>query len=370
MTSEKRRLYEQALMAAQELAKRKNLSDAEKVDLAKRVERIEKMREELKNDELINATFAESFRPTSNPSTAGVKAGTPFAYIKAAGPDAARRGGVTIPFEAFGAKSDLIATQGDANPERRDEKVVEIGRDRRHIFPHLPTFGLSLDPVTTRVDYLKQTTRTLADTDQMQLALDASTTKPTTDTVAALASKEPIWVATISNPQPNALFSQPALQGLLNRDMAHAYRNSVDDYILEEFAAVASPLTYSQGTDTVLDAIYKAVAQALDNGHVPNLMVIRPSDFNPIALLKDANDRYYGIEKLAEWGLDVVISAQKAVGTVYLIDTDYVEFHASPVRYEVDSSLYFESNRTVARYEGIVAPVVTQDDALTTLTLA
>ena len=67
---------------------------------------------------------------------------------------------------------------------------------------------------------------------------------------------------------------------------------------------------------------------------------MRPADFEPLSLGKDAVDRYYGLEKLAEVGLSVVVSKTVASGKVYIIDPSVIDLYLSPVVFEANSSTW------------------------------
>lgn len=375
--SEKQRQYDIALKRGRELAeKAAALTESESNELAELAGRIPKWREELKNTELINRAMAESGGGVvGDEGPHGSVTGKSIAdVIKGQAPtfEAMKAHGALVHPTLFGAKSDLIATQGDANPENlRGSGVAEIGRDGRYLFPALPTdIDLDLDPATTRVDFLKQTTRTLPAANDMQLAIDSSATKPVTDSVAALTSVEPKWIATISNPQANALFSQPALRDMLNKDMAQAYADSLDDYCVDAIAAASGANTLAQGGLVTLDAIRTAQGMVQDDGFSGDTVVLPSAVAVSIDLLKDANDRYYGKEFLSAWFPGGVRYSKTLASTaVQVISSETVTLHLSVVKFEIDTSLYFESNRTVARFEGLAAPIVRQGTGICLLTL-
>ena len=68
----------------------------------------------------------------------------------------------------------------DAAPYR-EVTIATEGADRRYLYPALPTTALN---GATRLDALVSTGRSLADAEDMQLAIDAITEKPVTSSGA------------------------------------------------------------------------------------------------------------------------------------------------------------------------------------------
>lgn len=366
---------EEALREAKAINRRTDLTDRERDDLVKKVERIEQLRKAIdEQDRIKEALHGLPGDPGDDGQGNGL-----YAALKAAGFQLGRPGTITegakagayeVPFSAItrGYKSDLIATQTDAAAESR-QAPSPLGVDGRHVFPFIPQTPISLQE--TKISFLKQTTRTLPTVASMQLAIDSAATKPVTDTVATLVTAEPVWVATISNPQPNILFGIPALRQLLDADMSLAYRNSVDDLVLDAIDA-ATTNTRAQGTDLVGDAIYLAAQDVIDDGFNPQLVIMGTTIASVLALTKDGNDRYNSpfaagnpLEKLTP-----VVNPQASATKIFVVDPTVTELFRSPVAFEANSALYFESNRTVARVEGLAYAAVRQGNGICELTLA
>lgn len=216
--------------------------------------------------------------------------------LKAAGYEFGKRGNIDsgekdgawhVPFEtllADGAKSDLIATQANANAEHRFG-TSPLGIDARHVFPHVSQTPISVDE--TKITFLAQTTRTLPTIANIERALDASSTKEIVDTVAALTTLEPAWQAVFSNPQSIALFSKPDLRSLLDSDMALAVRRAID-YKLVAAIDAATTNTMTQTTETLVEAIYAAALMVANDGFSPKIVVMKSSVGSTLALTRTA----------------------------------------------------------------------------------
>jgi hypothetical protein len=80
--------------------------------------------------------------------------------------------------------------------------------------------------------------------------------------------------------------------------------------------------------------------------------------------------RYYGRQVFAENGLTLVESKTIAAGTIFVMVTSAVDLYLSPLIFQTNDSLYFESNRSITRLEGLARAVVKQGSATLKGTLA
>lgn len=360
----------------------KKLTDAEQKALADKVERIEALKADYAEDERLRAAIGEA---PVNDGTDAPNDLSMYGALKAAGFGLGRPGNIEngtkagqyfIPFDNvakdYGRKSDLIATQGNAGAPLR-VAMANLGIDGRHVFPAFPATDIGLE--TTQVQFLQQTTRTLPTIADIDRALDSSATKELVDSVAQLVTAEPVWLPVISNPQPNALFAQPALRDMLSRDMALAYRKALDLQIVDAIDA-ATTTTRAQGADTTTDAIYKAAQDVADAGFVPSVAVIGSATFTALVLTKDGDDHYMNPFAAGQplEGIRPVVAPEGDLPDlstkIFVCDPSVVEVFRSGVAFEANTALYFETNRTVARLEGLAVSAVKQGTGICELTLA
>jgi hypothetical protein len=83
-------------------------------------------------------------------------------------------------------------------------------------------------------------------------------------------------------------------------------------------------------------------------------------DDEAIRLFKDDVSHYMFPPGEPLWDMKVVVSTQVAADKVYVLDSSTMSLRISPLRFEVNMWSYFESNRAVARLEGLPKPVVKQ----------
>mgnify|MGYP001793741204 CR=1 FL=1 len=90
-----------------------------------------------------------------------------------------------------------------------------------------------------------------------------------------LANEGPSWVANGANPRPVVLFNVPDLRTMLQHDLGQAWREGLDDYVIDTIAAASGINTLAQGTDTVMDAAIKAAGDVYDDGWHADLQLGR-----------------------------------------------------------------------------------------------
>jgi hypothetical protein len=287
-------------------------------------------------------------------SEPGGAIGGAFGAIQAAGWEL---GGpsVTIPYGAV-----LISEAGDAAP-LREVGIVPQGVDTRRLYPAIP----DTRPLNgaTRVDELVSTGRSLADPQDMQLAIDATSEKPVTSSGATLETFEPKMIATVTDPQPNALVGLPAFRDLVNTDMATAYSDSLDDYVVSTIvnAAAATP---DVGVD-LFECLRKAVTAIQDEGFNPTLAAVSPENAEELDLTRGNNNdqfilppspRSSGFTPL--WSLSVRIV--KGLTDPIVMDPSVVRLYLDPVTFAADPFSGFSTNQTRFRFEGPAVCVVRQ----------
>jgi hypothetical protein len=190
----------------------------------------------------------------------------------------------------------------DLNPLRREG--YSLGYDQRWLYPVLPTTAVS--DATTAVQYLRQTSRTLAGTAVIR-PLDAVTTKPETATAVEYQTLQLQQVASIQSNIPRIHTMQPMFETLVEQDLRYAINDGLDE-IARRGLALAG--TIVKGSDDILEVTRKAMTLVQADGYSPNVLAIDPAGAQALDLLRTP-----GTEKMyifapgqfagAPWGLQV-----------------------------------------------------------------
>jgi hypothetical protein len=262
----------------------------------------------------------------------------------------------------------IIADAGDAAP-RREGGIEPMALDSRYAFPNIPQRDLG---DATRVEFLRQNARALASVSEMQMALAGSGTKPTTTVGAELASDEPIMIATVSELLPNAIVKLDAFADLVDGTLRQAYRESLDDFVVDELIAAAGT-TDNTGTG-LFEQLRKAVTNLQGLGFNPSLALVSPSDAETLDLSRSggstSTDGPFILSPAPRdtassplWGLKIV--AAKTVTAPIVLDASAVgNLYLGAVSLASNPFEGFSSNETRFRLEGPALMVVRQGDAI------
>jgi HK97 family phage prohead protease len=241
-------------------------------------------------------------------------------------------------------------TVSDINPLRREG--VPLGYDQRWIYPVLPTTAVS--DSTTSVQYLRQSTRTLAGTSVIR-ALDATSTKPETSTTAELATLTLSQVATVQTGIPRIMGAQPPFQSMVESDLRLSINDGLDELVRRGLVTAG---TASTVTGNVLDKVRKAITVVQNSGYNPDVLAIDPAGSEALDLLKSSgSEQFYvfnaGAAAPAPYGLQVRVwkSGTGGPGTAVLDSGAFGRLYASPVElrsFEADGGV---TNKTNVRME-------------------
>ncbi len=375
----KSKLYEDALKEAKEIAKRTDLSDEERADLSKRVTMIEKLKSDIAQEKAIDAALkdlpaeevVQAVREMADQGDLGkaYAESDQFAQAKSAG-----FRGNSAPFEFKVEPTALTvggSTPGMLVPQRIGgiEGLVSYPAKLQDIVPSIPTGSPS-------VSYFLETSETSAIGTVAEGA-----EKPNFSLTGALTTETVEVIAGMAAVTRQTLEDAPFLSGFINVRMTKSLRIVEEDQLLN--GSGTSPQlrgflnrttsTLTQAGDTVIDAIYKAADKCLlDGGYDADAVVIKASDWQPIVLSKDANDRYYGTGPFAAavgdtiWGLRVVKSNKIAANTVLVgafTDASFIARRSGLVLRTSDSHAdYFKLNKVAILLEerltlGVPAPL-------------
>jgi HK97 family phage prohead protease len=236
----------------------------------------------------------------------------------------------------------------DLNPIRREG--VALGYDQRWLFPVLPNTPVS--DATTSVQYLRQSSRSLAGTATIR-ALDATSTKPETSTTAELATLQLNQVASVQTGVPRIHTKQPMFVSIVEQDLRLALNDGLDELVRR--GVVNNAGTSAAVTGDILQKVRRARTVVEGNGYAPNILAIDPAGAENLDLLRSS-----GSEQFYLWGpgqgapggpFGLQMRIWKQSGTAILDGDAFGRMYASPVElrsFEADGGV---SNKTNYRAE-------------------
>lgn len=383
MATAKERQLEAALQEANEIARKTSLTDEERFDLKARVEAIEGMKKAIAEEQELRAAIRDVVSPAdledSRRETEAKSLGAQF--VKSATYDWLRKGG----------RGESPAFEFKAEPTAITEAASAIVvADRRPGIEPLASFPLGVaDLIPTyqtnsnAVSYVVEATETSA-----IAAVAEGAEKPNFGMTLSVSTEEVEVIAGMAALTRQMLEDAPFVAGFLNSRMTYKLRQVEEDQILEGNGSTPNlkgidtftTSTLSQGTETVLDAIYKAADKAFtDGGYPADALVINPTNWQPIRLSTDDTGRYYGDGPFGNvlgdtvWGLRVVKSTQLTAGTVFVGSFRNASFLARngglTIRTSDSHSDYFKKNLVAVLIEERVAHGMPAPLAITQLTL-
>jgi HK97 family phage prohead protease len=231
----------------------------------------------------------------------------------------------------------------DLNPVRAEG--VPLGYDARWLYPVLPT--TAVDNATTAVQYLRQSSRSLAGTAVIR-PIDATSTKPESSTTVEFKTLQLEQVATVSSGIPRIHAAQPLFQSLVEQDLRLAINDGLDEVVRR---GVVQAGTIVKGTDDILEVTRKAMTLVQADGYNPNVLAIDPAGAQALDLLRTP-----GTEKFYLWGpgratpigpFGLQIRVWKQAGTAVLDANAYGRLYVAPVElasFEADGGLTNKQN--------------------------
>lgn len=368
--SQRQKLLDEAVAEARQIAKKSNLSDAERKDLTRRVEAIEIMKGEIAKEKVLDEALGGP--PAGERNGEG---GTLYQTARAKGwdPENFDKGGIH--------KVSLGATYGQKAimADGTDASILQIGftgrgQDDRFAYPAFPSVGLGS---ATSVQGLQQTARTLATPADMDVAIAGSDTKPTSVITAALSTVDAKMIAHVTELIPNAVFKLPHFGAWIQREMSFGLGRGIDQYLCDQLAAASGTTTHLQGTDTVYDAYRKAVGAARAAGYRPDIALLHPNDAIVLDLSKDANDRFYSnsaphAAPSADplWGLRRIESNAVVEKAPILVDTQlFGNVYFGATEFATNPFEAFTTNQSRARLEVPMCVFIENAAAIVEITL-
>jgi uncharacterized protein len=234
----------------------------------------------------------------------------------------------------------------DLNPYRTDG--VPLGYDQRWLFPVVPTTAVS--DATTAIQYLRQSSRTLAGTAVIRPITDTST-KPETSTTVEYKTLQLEQVATIQKDIPRIHTNQPLFQTLIEQDLRLAINDGLDEVVRR---GVVQAGTIVRGSDDILEVTRKGMTLIQQDGYSPNVLAIDPAGAQALDLLRTpGTEKFYiwppGTSAPGPFGL--TIRVWKQAGTAVLDANAYGRLYVAPVElrsFEQDAG---QTNKQTVRME-------------------
>lgn len=376
-----KKLLEEALEQAKSIARRTDLNDEERADLALRVERIETLKADVAREEALTATVLENVG-----SSRSAKAETMGeAYVKSEQFAAALKSGFRGVTEGYEFKAEpTVVDETTALPAlvvaQRVNQIEPLASYPATVADLLPVISTSSNAVSYYTEASE--THTIAG------ALEGAE-KGNFTLAGAAVSDEVEVIAGMAAVTRQTLEDAPFMAGFVNSRLSKALRIVEENEIIDGTGTSPSldgilhrtTSTQAQGTDVVADAIFKALDKCYTaGGYAADAVVINPTDWQPLALSKDANDRYYGTGPFAAvigdsiWGRKVVKSNVITAGTVLVgafADGAFLARNGGVTLRTSDShSDYFKKNKVAVLIEERVALGVPAPLAFCELTLA
>lgn len=372
---------EDALEEGREIAKKADLSDEERVDLKARVDRIESIKGELAEIVRTKAALAEETGSTEEEVDLylhGKSLGDSFVssdeFMRA---KSMKFRGDSDAFEYRPKAEPTPLTLGTALPglvvPDRIPGIIGLASYPSRVTSLIPKLPTDSDSVTFYEELTETSTIAAQTAEGAEKGNFELTGDEVTEQVEVIAGMAAVSRQTLRN----AAF----MAGFVNTRMTLKLDAVEEDLVLNgtgangQFEGLLTRTTsvLSQGTDTLIDAVYMAMDMCWEDGGFPaDAVIFRPSDWQDIVLAKDGNERYYGTGPFAQaigdsiWGAQVVKSIAIAQYTVLAGAFRAASFLAPQgglqVRTSDSHSDYFKKNKVAVLIEkseafGVFSPL-------------
>jgi Escherichia/Staphylococcus phage prohead protease len=244
-------------------------------------------------------------------------------------------------FRSFTWSAGTVLT--DLNPVRREG--YPLGYDTRWLYPVLPTTGVSA--ATTAVQYLRQSSRSLAGTATIR-ALDAVSTKPESSSTVEYKTQQLEQVAAVSSGIPRIHSLQPMFQSVVESDLRLSVSDGLDEIVRR---GVNTAGTAAGVSGDILEKARRAMTVVQSNGYNPRVLAIDPAGAEALDLLRSS-----GSEAFYLWGpgqgapggpFGLQLRVWKSSGTAVIDPDAFGRLYVSPVElksFEADAGLTNKQN--------------------------
>lgn len=343
----RKKQLDEALAEARDIARRKSLSDEERVDLLARVDQIETLRSKVAEDEAIQKSLEST--GSTDPTSDGyedvlasygrdLSLGAAFARSEQYAEWRAKGFDSRLTSFEYRGKSGEYRMKGEPTVVDMATAVTGAGSAPQRVnqIEALPTFPLGvlnlipqIPTGANAVSYFLEETETghpepvSEGNEKANFTLAGSLV---TEEVEAIAGMAAITRQTLDDAPFMAGFVDTRLRYQL--EVEKEYQVIAGDGTSPNLSGILdrTTSTLNQGADTSIDAIYKAADKCYEDGGYPaDAVLTTPANWQAIALAKDDSHRYYGDGPFGNvlgdtiWGLKVVKTRQAALASIYLV---------------------------------------------------
>ena len=281
--------------------------------------------------------------------------GSFYEAIVKAGWDPVTKNRVTVPTDA--ALFKAVTVTGDIEDYYpRSVPSTVLGADRRYLYPALRQVRVSA--TDTSVQYLNQSARTLAATNDMIRAIDAVTEKPETALTVELASADLKQVAHKVSGVPNIVARQRPFRDLIEGDLRLGLSEALD--AMADAAITAATVPMAGAGANIGEKIAYAKGEVEDAGYNPDTVVLSPTEAVELDLLLLETLNSTGTSPL--FGLRPRISKARTLSIVF-DSSAFASLHAGPVEFASFEENDGATNSQLYRAELNAVCVVNREDA-------
>lgn len=232
-----------------------------------------------------------------------------------------------MPSFGSGVKTVMTTAAGYAPPNDRTDKLVPFAQRQPRVADLIPITQTGL----SSIKYMEETTALAGTNAQVSITQGNAKFENTLAFTERTAPVETVgtWLPVTTQ----QLDDVQGIQGIIESRMQTFLQLKEEDLILNGTgtppqlsgflgAAATGVLTQPRGTDTNIDAIFKAIQQIRVTGLAePDAVILHPDNFTPVALYK-ATTGQYGFDVTVDnggvirlWGKTLVLSPVMTAGT-------------------------------------------------------
>jgi hypothetical protein len=329
-------------------------------DEAERISEIRSEGDEIKSKIELESTVRRMQESYSAPFGGSGNSATGLAFALKSVDWTRQTPSVTVPRETvIGAKDFAGPDQDELN--RVQGPFIELGLDRRFLFPNLP--GSALGTNLAVVDYKQSTASSLGSgsTPIERSPMDV-TEKAELDVSVEQSVEEVRQLAIMVRDVPNAVLDQTgaaSFDAFINGQLRFRYQSALDTHVIAQIDA-ASPDSGGTGADSI-GILRNAVGAMRDKGMRPSIAALNPTDAANLDLTTTGADNAY-LFPLRDTGNSSPLFGLRFIevpsinpGTVYLIDPQQaMTVYTGDVSLLSDPYSGFSRNTTDLRLEGNV----------------